>query len=381
MSADLHVVTFCHDIAKYPPILSLVNYLSESKKDVLVLGFCSNEDIKREWRQKGVAYIEALKDVNAQGALKKMLTYLSYKKKVKSALLNNGLNNINKVWVIGSSSIWILNECLYNFPTVFYHMETPSFFVPLRYRVLNPRIKYMDLMKSADSHIACEYNRASIIKYFFGLKDLPYVVPNKNIIINDKVEDVCDDSISYNIVDKLKNKKGILYQGIFNYPERRLDELCESINYLPHDYVIVLMGSGLGFERLKNRYESDRVFFQDYIPFPYHIEITKKCHIGFLSYFPNEGNITSVLNTIYCAPNKIYEYAGLGMPFISNDLPSLQNIAYENKCGICVKEYTPQNIAKAVLKISENYDIYSNNSYHFYSEQDNNKIFDILVSG
>ena len=72
-------------------------------------------------------------------------------------------------------------------------------------------------MKKAHKIVCCEYNRAQIIKGLFQLDSLPIVLPNK--LVADESCLINPPSTIKEIVNKLslkvKNKKVILYQGIF----------------------------------------------------------------------------------------------------------------------------------------------------------------------
>ena len=70
------------------------------------------------------------------------------------------------------------------------------------------------------------------------------------------------------IVAKYKNKKIILYQGIF-IAERKVDDFIEAVNLLPNDYVLFLMGGGTSlYDELKNKYQSDRIVFLPFLAPP-----------------------------------------------------------------------------------------------------------------
>jgi glycosyltransferase involved in cell wall biosynthesis len=131
---------------------------------------------------------------------------------------------------------------------------------------------------------------------------------------------------------------------------------------------------------LVKRYESDRVLFLPFIKAPHHLYITKLARIGFLTYFPITGNIEQILNVLYCAPNKVFEYAQFGIPMLSNALPALNHIYSEYKCGLSVQSFNPKKLAEAIVEIDENYDFYSSSSKSFFESLDvaeiiRNKIF------
>lgn len=64
---------------------------------------------------------------------------------------------------------------------------------------------------------------------------------------------------------------------------------------------------------------------------PHHLAIQKYCDIGILTYVSDTGSI----NPIFCAPNKIFEYARLGMPMLCNDIPGLKYTVESSDMGYC----------------------------------------------
>lgn len=85
-------------------------------------------------------------------------------------------------------------------------------------------------------------------------------------------------------------------------------------------YYFVLMGLDPEniFADIKKEY--DKSIFIKNIPAPYHLEVTSYAAIGFVFYDDRNS-----LNRAFCAPNKIYEYSGLRIPAIGNEVPGLVN--------------------------------------------------------
>ena len=176
-------------------------------------------------------------------------------------------------------------------------------------------------------------------------------------------------------------KKIILYQGIFNYPERRLDEFCEAINLLPDEYVLVLMGGPENEYRqyLKKKYVSSRIVFIPFLSPPNHLIITKSAYIGILTYFPCKGSLVQNLNTLFCAPNKLYEYSFFGVPMISNDIPALDFAFNQYQAGICVRTFEPKEIVEKILYIDKNYTHFKAESLRLYTSVDIERLIIELV--
>lgn len=362
------IIIYNHDISKYPPILQAIESIHSQGKKVEIIGFFGNKAYKESLKKKGII-IHEIKENNTQAnAIKKFNYLISYKKNVYS-IVKKIADKDTLILVNGNENAWLLHKLFDNYKCILYLFEIPEFKVSFRYRILSPQINYKKIMHKAHKIVCCEYNRAKITQSFFGLRECPAIIPNKielNIDVNKTPENAANAT---SLIPK--DKKIILYQGIFNQPERRLDELCQAINYLPEDYIICIMGGECKEKRLlKEKYESSRVLFLPYLPAPDHLYITRLAHIGFLSYFSVENNIGNALNTLYCAPNKIFEYSKFGIPMISNDVPALKSDFEKFQSGIVVSNFAPEYIAQAILSIESNYMIYTDGAKaHFLSTQ------------
>ena len=355
-----NVLLFNHDIKLYPPILSVVGCLIKAGQSVAVVGYCSDPDIIVSLKSNGATYIEVICNSSNENAVKKLCKLFIYQRKVKS-YIRNAASPDTLFWIFGNENVWILHSLVAHYKSIIYLFEVPQFKISLRYRLLAPFVNYANLMRSAFKVVCCEYNRAHITKAFFGLKELPTVIPNKPEIA---------DFIPVNLsLAGLANetRKILLYQGIFNFPERSLEAFCESVDYLPDEYIVVLMGPESAYRKhLMEQFQSERVKFISFISPPHHLSVTSGSYIGFLNYFSPQGDIEACLNTLYCAPNKIFEYSKYGIPMIGNDVPALRFLLDECESGICLTDLTAQGIADAVMRISDDYDRFKVNSLKLY---------------
>ena len=60
------------------------------------------------------------------------------------------------------------------------------------------------------------------------------------------------------------------------------------------------------------------------------------------------------INAVFCAPNKVYEFAGFGIPMLCNDNPGLKYTVEYGGFGVCVPELTTPHIASALKHINAN---------------------------
>lgn len=355
-----NILVFNHDLKMYPPILSVIASLVKGGKSVAVLGYCSDPRIIDEITVKGVTFVEVIRNRLNDNQVVKLVKLIVYQRRVSAYLQHAALPN-TLFWIFGNENVWLLSSLVARYRTLVYLLEVPQLTISSRYRILAPFANYGKVMRSAKKVVCCEYNRAHITKSYFGLSELPTVIPNKPEI----GENVLVVAASSDL-DK-ETRKILLYQGIFNFPERRLEALCQSIGYLSDDYLVVLMGPDNAYKlKLKEMYESERVKFVSFISPPNHLQITSGAFIGFLTYFAKVGDINSCLNTLYCAPNKIFEYTKYGVPMISNDVPALRSMFDSYGAGICIEDLSARGIADAVERISLDYAGFRKGAYRLY---------------
>ncbi len=223
--------------------------------------------------------------------------------------------------------------------------------------------------QNAEMVIVPEYNRAHIQKAYWGLEKVPYVLPNTPEVLNKSREREIVHEGNKRKIAALKDKKIILYQGTFGY-ERVLDAFILATRLLGEEYVVVLMGSdGAEVQELKRKYPE--IVYVDFMQAPEHLTVTSHAHIGILSYV-NTQNIRHFdpLNAIYCAPNKIFEYAAYGVPMIGNDIPGLAVPFERFHIGKCAQELTAEEIAKQIRAIEDDYENMSQRCVKFYEMQE-----------
>lgn len=76
------------------------------------------------------------------------------------------------------------------------------------------------------------------------------------------------------------------------------------------------------------------------------------------------------LNKVFCAPNKIYEYSGFGIPMLANNIPGLKNTVGNAGAAECI-DMKKENIIKSIKKIEADYTTYSVNAKKFFAGTDN----------
>jgi len=126
-------------------------------------------------------------------------------------------------------------------------------------------------------------------------------------------------------------RKFLIYQGAF-MRDRCLAAAITAFRAVADPQAgFILMGDGLTgryHEELKALAAGDgRVVFLPRRPFPLHLQVTAGCHAGVLLYAPDS------LNNVYCAPNKLYEYAAMELGLVLPDFPGVAAINQEYGLG------------------------------------------------
>jgi len=252
--------------------------------------------------------------------------------------------------------LWVIHEnTLYEFQN--YLLSNDFNYIVTLYELNDHRPDFLKKLKQglqkAKEVIVPEYNRACILRTWEGLSKTPTVVPNKPL----------NHPRLKNIPNKysnlLEDKKIILYQG-YIHRSRNLDALCRACNNYS-DYSIVLMGSGDTdyIEELKR--EFPRIIHIPFVSPPEHLYITSYAHIAIVKYD------FVVLNAIFCAPNKTWEYTGFGIPVLCHDIPGLRNTIGKFEAGVCCNMDNENAIRDAIHFIDSNYENFRTNALKFYN--------------
>lgn len=357
------IVVYIGEIMHCPPALSLVQVLNDIGIDTTL---CTIGDDKQDL-EISIGNLEKLtiefvgeSYKNNINLINKFSRMFAIRKKLWD-VIDKIYDNDSVIWVVSEGSLKHLGAKLYGKNYILHLLELNE---GIYYISGNPILKldYKRFAREAKVVVEAEYNRAHITKAWWNLSELPMIFPNKpynTITINRNAPITSSDEVK-NLMDKLKDKKIILYQGNIS-KERPLKEYIKAIGELGHEYAFVMMINGDNpYPELK--YEN--FYCLKFIRPPFHLEVTSHAYIGILSYTPIKNDY-SILNTLYCAPNKIWEYSKFGIPMIGNDLPALREMFFQHKNGLIV-DYDSETIKNSILEISNNYKKYEEASHGLY---------------
>lgn len=201
--------------------------------------------------------------------------------------------------------------------------------------------------------VAANTQRAQLMKEHYNLKVSPTVV--RNIPMPNPVgraEGVKSGAIQ--LSRREPGEKLLVYQGVVS-ESRRLGDFIEAMVLLPSWYRMIVIGDGPGFQKLVAQVQelglTERVELLGRVDRSLLPDILHQCDIGIVTY-PYVG-----LNNIYCAPNKVFEYAQSGLPMIATSQPPLLELFAAYNIGRTVDLSSRMNpaelIARAIIELDD----------------------------
>jgi glycosyltransferase involved in cell wall biosynthesis len=179
-----------------------------------------------------------------------------------------------------------------------------------------------------------------------------YGVPAPHVILNAAPRPSRDEGPTGELRRRLgygAHDRIVLYQGWMS-AERGLDRLVQAARHFPSDVHLVLVGYGVHeaeLHRLSAEQGTDdgRVVFFGRVEPDVLAVLTRDADLGVIPYHGID------LNNTYCSPNKLFEFAVAGVPFLSNDLPYLRSIADTWGYGMLTDLSSPEQAAQAILSV------------------------------
>lgn len=182
-------------------------------------------------------------------------------------------------------------------------------------------------LSSADLIVCASETRGEMMRQHYGLTEAPLVINNISELT------VLDDEKARQYLEMIRpvteqGKAVLVYAGVLA-AGRRIGQLIGIVRDHP-DTVLLIIGSGEDEENLKRQAEEQipgRYCFTGNVPYKYLGTLLSRCGAAYISYPTNS------LNNTYCAPNKIYEYASVGLPMIAPENPTLRLFFERDRVG------------------------------------------------
>ena len=228
------------------------------------------------------------------------------------------------------------------------------------------------LLPDIDILTGCEPHRIDYMVDWWKLSKRPHLLRNKPYA-HPRTKNMKGTTVqTRQAIAAMEGKKTLVYQGGI-VGDRDLSVLANILAHADSDLWLVLSGPADegAVDRLKSIY--GRTIYLGNIPAPLHLEITSHAHICIAFYKDN------CINNRYCAPNKIYEYAGFGIPMLCNNIPGLTTTVGEAQAGICVDFADSAAVLEAIAAMDSRYDEYCRRSSAFYDATDNTNAMEAIV--
>lgn len=332
-------------IENTPPIEMIAFNLRDLGHKVKVISYCSQESTRARYLEEN---IEVISLTNADWPQKNVL------KTFEAIKFSHFLDKIiqkektDVYWIINPDIIPLLRLNKLKGDLILHTLE-----------LYDKSPRYLKYVKQVEDKggliIVPEKTRAYVLKALVCLKRLPYVVHNKPYHHPRQRNLICNyaDLLPKEILTG--KKELVLYQGhIVKY--RPVLEIAQAIKNHKKQYLFVAMGKG-DAEYVEEIQIAGGVHI-NHIPSPHHLNLTSWAKIGVMSY-----NVIS-LNTLFCAPNKIFEFSGFGIPTISSYHPNFDR----NDFPFCrtIKKWDKYSIATEIDTIIDNYEHMSESSTKYF---------------
>lgn len=362
------------DIFTFPPVISLLHAFEEMEVESVLVTTKPSSAVDEF---KGTEF-EVI-DLNYEkiaSPLQKLINIPKISKAIWNSI-DKHYSEDSIIWVVSDVTIKYLGDKIYERNYILHLLELSE---ELLYY---PRISFLKMNKTrlgngALAVVVPEYNRAHITKTWWKLSRLPFVLPNKPY--NKKIIDrnaTVGDATAKEILESIGDKKIILYQGIMS-PERPLDVFIDAVDQFNGEYAFVVMSGG---KNVYSNTSSPNYYFIPFVAPPNHLQITSHAYIGVLAYVPTESTGYSQLNSLYCAPNKTFEYSMFGIPMLGNDIPGLKFLFETEGCGTCFSSFDKNDVCEAINNIEEKYEEMAIKSKEYYNSCNYRQILsDILKS-
>jgi len=214
--------------------------------------------------------------------------------------------------------------------------------------------------------VECEINRAYMTQAIHGLKDTPLVIANKSEIDPSAIPPLNDEAKA--VFEKIGNRPVFMYQGYLAGDRKDVPFILETIAKNRPNYCVLSLPGSDALRKQLAPYPN--AFTLNRIPAPGHLAVTAKATVG-IAVYNGGGAGPWFLNALYCAPNKIYEYAAFGLPTLGNKIPGLEYTIGASGAGICC-DMTAESILAAADKLAANIDQYREAARRFYKNTDLN---------
>jgi glycosyltransferase involved in cell wall biosynthesis len=328
------------DPSQLPPVQTVLLALARRYARVVLVTSCCAPQTATWLEQTGIEIRRAGPGRIRRGRIGKLLQWIRFRRTVGNALAELGPSC--PVWIASGDSALALGRRLGRRACVL-HLHELYDALPMYRRLLRGPAR------RSGAVVVPEPNRAAVYRNWYGLARTPAVVPNKpwshpgrrNLPITDPVARERIEGID-------PDARILLYQGGI-YAHRDIRPIARAVEQIGPTWKLVLLGNDTGGFLDRLRQICPGLVHIPFVAPPGHLEITSHAHVGIATY-----DKTS-LNRLFCAPNKIWEYAGFGIPVLAGQNPGLTGTIGHWGAGICCDADEPAAVAEALQRIDADY--------------------------
>lgn len=231
------------------------------------------------------------------------------------------------------------------------------------HEIYDQNVVYKNALKryarNALAVVVPEVCRAGIVQAWYGLSRMPFVLPNKSFDHPRLARASIADPSARSIIDAVGGCKLVLFQGRLHL-DRDVRAVARAVSGLGREWRFVVMGPDCAGYLAQLMADCPSAIHIPNVVAPGHLDITSHATIGVITYSCDS------LNHVFCAPNKVWEYSGFGLPMLCNDLPALRLSVANSGAGECCDFRDEEVIANALVRIESEYDSYKAASAMFF---------------
>lgn len=349
------VVITSEPLREIPPVLTLIQVLSSQRDyNVTCITFSKEKILENYERVKNLYIREQPINFVEKHHNSRIEASIAFRaEKIIKALCAHRIPRVFRNKIAAADVVWIAHENVFRFGGNYFLKHIPPYIFTmyeLQFGNKNDRKIFKKAAEKASILVSPEYCRAHIMKAIYSRKELPSIIPNKPLehprhrnlpITDDRIRD-CIDKI------EKSNRKIIMYMGILSN-ERPLEPIIEAVETVRDQYEFVVLGEETKYLKQLIKHYDSFTYLGSVTP-PQHLEIASHAHIAYVSYIPQNHSI----NAVFCAPNKVYEFAGFGIPMLCNDVPGLKFTVEEAEMGVCILTLDRNSILDAIDRIEVN---------------------------
>lgn len=370
-------VTVAHagNMLDYPPTVSLLENLLHNGHTVRLVSSAQPQRMPERLMQAENFTYRYVPD-HTGGGVKGKIERLRYRKQLRAAV-EECMVGADRLWTSTDATVKMLGDCVLKYPHILQLMELIRGIPRIGQSKmwLFPIDRYA---RAARKVVVPQIDRAYIQQVWWGLKEVPTVLPNKPYTIEagEPLPEMAE------ALETIRNEKRkiLLYLGVVA-PDRNIEPFAEAIRDRD-DYCLYLLGRpAYGHDNYLQDllHRCPNIVYLGFYPTPKHLAFLPYAYIGLMPYMAKASMHYSELNALYCAPNKIFEYSAYGVPMIGTDVQGLRTPFERFDIGRCCKKLDKDTILQTVEDIEQHHDAMRENGYRFHESVNLDKIVEEIL--